>query len=69
MPWKESRIVDQRLQFSSSYQKEEMSVADTHAEKGPSNFDVTHAFTLSAAQDLWSTATLRCLASRSLIEI
>lgn len=25
---------------------------DTHAEKGPSNFDVTHSFTLSAAQDL-----------------
>jgi hypothetical protein len=25
---------------------------DTHAEKGPSNFDVTNAFTLSAAQDL-----------------
>jgi hypothetical protein len=25
---------------------------DTHAEKGPSNFDVTHALTLSAAQDL-----------------
>lgn len=25
---------------------------DTQAEKGPSNFDVTHAFTLSAAQDL-----------------
>src|SRR5271168_379673 len=25
---------------------------DTHAEKGPSNFDVTHAFTLSAAQEL-----------------
>jgi hypothetical protein len=25
---------------------------DTHAEKGPSNFDVTHAFTVSAAQDL-----------------
>ena len=25
---------------------------DTHAEKGPSNFDVAHAFTLSAAQDL-----------------
>jgi hypothetical protein len=25
---------------------------DTRAEKGPSNFDVTHAFTLSAAQDL-----------------
>ena len=25
---------------------------DTHAEKGPSNFNVTHAFTLSAAQDL-----------------
>ncbi|HEX5235414.1 MAG TPA: carboxypeptidase regulatory-like domain-containing protein [Silvibacterium sp.] len=25
---------------------------DTHPEKGPSNFDVTHAFTLSAAQDL-----------------
>jgi len=25
---------------------------DTGAEKGPSNFDVTHAFTLSAAQDL-----------------
>ena len=28
MPWKESCIVDQRLQFLSSYQKEEMSVAD-----------------------------------------
>ncbi len=26
--------------------------ADTHAEKGPSNFDVTHAFTVSVAQDL-----------------
>ncbi|MGA8939231.1 MAG: carboxypeptidase regulatory-like domain-containing protein [Acidobacteriaceae bacterium] len=25
---------------------------DTHAEKGPSTFDVTHAFTVSAAQDL-----------------
>lgn len=25
---------------------------DTHAEKGPSNFDVTHAFTVSAAQEL-----------------
>lgn len=25
---------------------------DTHAEKGPSNYDVTHAFTVSAAQDL-----------------
>jgi len=25
---------------------------NTHAEKGPSNFDVTNAFTLSAAQDL-----------------
>ncbi len=28
MPWKESRIMDQRLQFLSSYQKDEMSVAD-----------------------------------------
>src|SRR3984957_12255083 len=28
MPWKESRIMDQRLQFLSSYQKEEMSVAN-----------------------------------------
>jgi transposase InsO family protein len=28
MPWKESSILDQRLQFLSSYQKEEMSVAD-----------------------------------------
>jgi hypothetical protein len=28
MPWKEIRIMDQRLQFLSSYQKEEMSVAD-----------------------------------------
>jgi hypothetical protein len=28
MPWKESRIVDQRLQFLASYQKEEMSIAD-----------------------------------------
>jgi leucine-zipper of insertion element IS481 len=28
MPWKESCILDQRLQFLSSYQKEEMLVAD-----------------------------------------
>src|ERR1700753_2377575 len=28
MPWKETRIMDQRLQFLASYQKEEMSVAD-----------------------------------------
>jgi transposase-like protein len=28
MPWKEMRIMDQRLQFLSSYQKEEMSVGD-----------------------------------------
>jgi hypothetical protein len=28
MPWKESCIVDQRLQFLSSYQKEEMSVSE-----------------------------------------
>ena len=28
MPWKESCILDQRLQFLSSYQKDEMSVAD-----------------------------------------
>ena len=28
MPWKEIRIMDQRLQFLSTYQKEEMSVAD-----------------------------------------
>ena len=28
MPWKESCILDQRLQFLSSYQKKEMSVAD-----------------------------------------
>jgi transposase-like protein len=28
MPWKENRILDQRLQFLSNYQKEEMSVAD-----------------------------------------
>jgi transposase len=28
MPWKESCILDQRLQFLSSYQKEETSVAD-----------------------------------------
>jgi hypothetical protein len=34
MPWKESRIMDQRLQFLSSYQKEEMSVADLCREYG-----------------------------------
>src|ERR1039457_6350883 len=28
MPWKDSRIVDQRLQFLSSYQKKEMSLSD-----------------------------------------
>ena len=28
MPWKESRIVDQRLQFLSSYQQKEMSLSD-----------------------------------------
>jgi transposase InsO family protein len=36
MPWKESRIVDQRLQFLSSYQKEEMSVSDLCREYGVS---------------------------------
>jgi transposase-like protein len=34
MPWKESRILDQRLQFLSSYQKEEVSVADLCREYG-----------------------------------
>ena len=34
MPWNESRIMDQRLQFLSSYQKEEMSVADLCREYG-----------------------------------
>jgi transposase len=36
MPWEESRIVDQRLQFLSSYQKEEMSVSDLCREFGVS---------------------------------
>jgi len=36
MPWKENRIVDQRLQFLSSYQKEEMSVSDLCREFGVS---------------------------------
>ncbi len=36
MPCKESRIVDQRLQFLSSYQKEEMSVSDLCREFGVS---------------------------------
>ena len=36
MPWKESQIVDQRLQFLSSYQKEEMSVSDLCREYGVS---------------------------------
>ncbi|WP_114208920.1 IS481 family transposase [Acidisarcina polymorpha] len=34
MPWRESRIVDQRLQFLSSYQKAEMSVTDLCHEYG-----------------------------------
>jgi transposase-like protein len=34
MPWKEIRTVDQRLQFLSSYQKEEMSVTDLCHECG-----------------------------------
>ena len=36
MPWKESRIVDQRLQFLSSYQKKEMSLSDLCREFGVS---------------------------------
>ena len=36
MPWKESHIVDQRLQFLSSYQKEEMSFSDLCREFGVS---------------------------------
>jgi transposase-like protein len=36
MPWRESRIVDQRLQFLSSYQKEEMSITDLCHEYGVS---------------------------------
>jgi hypothetical protein len=35
---------------------------DTHAEKGPSNFDVTHAFTVSAVQNL-HLASLKFLPS------
>ena len=34
MPWKETRTVDQRLQFLSSYLKEEMSVTDLCHEYG-----------------------------------
>lgn len=34
MPWKETRTVDQRLQFLSSYRKEEMSVTDLCHEYG-----------------------------------
>jgi hypothetical protein len=34
MPWKEIRTVDQRLQFLSSYEKEEMSVTDLCHEFG-----------------------------------
>ncbi len=34
MPWKESRIVDQRLQFLSSYQKDEMSISELCREFG-----------------------------------
>src|SRR6202012_2260517 len=34
MPWKEIRIMDQRLQFLSSYQKEHMSVADLYRAYG-----------------------------------
>jgi hypothetical protein len=34
MPWKEIRTVDQRLQFLSSNQKEEMSVTDPCHEYG-----------------------------------
>jgi hypothetical protein len=34
MPWKETRTVDQRLQFLSSYQREEMSVNDLCHEYG-----------------------------------
>jgi transposase-like protein len=34
MPWKETRTVDQRLQFLSSYQREEMSVTDLCHEYG-----------------------------------
>src|SRR4051812_39951215 len=34
MPWKETRTVDQRLQFLSSYQKDEMSVTDLCHEYG-----------------------------------
>jgi hypothetical protein len=37
---------------------------NTHAEKGPSNFDVTHAFTLSAAENL-HLEDLRFLPSRA----
>jgi transposase len=36
MPWKESRIVDQRLQFLSSYQKDELSLSDLSREFGVS---------------------------------
>ena len=34
LPWKETRTVDQRLQFLSSYQREEVSVTDLCHEYG-----------------------------------
>ena len=62
MPWKEIRIVDQRLQFLSSYQKEEMSVADLCRAYGisrPTAYRWINRYNETGPEGLWIAAAAR----------
>jgi hypothetical protein len=64
MPWKESRIVDQRLQFLSSYQKEEMSVSDLGTGDGAAGLlEVAEGWGLEAVVNVDRRGSL-CLRGR-----
>ena len=70
MPWKESRIVDQRLQFLSSYQKKEMSLSDLCREFGvsrPTGYRWISRYNETGPEglvDLWFCADSLVLLSR-----
>ena len=65
MPWKEIRIVDQRLQFLSSYQKEEMSVADLCRAYGisrPTAYRWINRYNETGPEGLWIAAAAHIVA-------
>jgi Helix-turn-helix domain len=65
MPWKESRILNQRLQFLSGYQKEEMSVADLCREYGisrPTGYRWINRYNETAPEGLVDRSRRRIIA-------